>query len=442
MADLKQYWQQEADRQTTTLAALQADADTQAQALHDARSALSNEQAHFASVSRDIADARAALAVADVPADAGALVAALQADTIALRASAGTLADLSEDVARAAAALDVTTAAVARSRAALAAATLALATATAEKDIRDTAVAAVGAPPLSGIGTTASNAKTGPDQVAAKGQIDRLPASLIALATQQFTRQKRRLQDATDAALEAASARDAMSTAFGGAAGTTMAAARAFRRAEQKVLSLAGSGQSDLERAIGLFRRVAAPPPLLSAAEVAAIASTPARETAAAAGAAIVTAASTADGAARAYDSALLEAQAPDPEADVSADVATEKGTAETAAGAVAALRAAFTTRPDLDNWNVVAPDAVWQRVRDYLEALDILTRLSGLPGTMLADLVTAEAAYVTALDGAAAADRTLAYIGDVAAARQSVLDQLSHAADARLLGALRGDEI
>ena len=372
MADLMQYWQDEKNRQDQAVGDLQTQAAAQTATLQSSRAALATEQANLLAITKSIADTRTALATAP-PADAAALAATLQTQVISQRASQAKILDLSDALATASSELQAGGTAIARAQAAQTAAAAALGTTTAEKAVRDQARAAITAAPLATLGADATAAKTGSHQAAAAVQINALPASLLALCTQQLARQKQRLADAAAAVEEAAALGDAAAASAAGVDGALTGAARMFRRAERVVLDLFGAGAGAIDRANGLFDLVAGPAPLLSPSELAAVATTPARDTLAGAAAAIVGLAATADSQARAYDSALLAAQAPDSEADVTATVAAAKAASDQATTDLANARAGFAGKADLDGWDVALPDDAWQRVCDYLEAMSIL---------------------------------------------------------------------
>jgi hypothetical protein len=441
MASLKQHWQDTVDADDTRIVTLQTRAASLATSSQSARAALVSARETFSDLEDQVAAKREAVAAAASPADAEVLLDELEALIVSQRQSQGEILDLAETAADTDAQLQLTLAALERERKARTTAAAALETATAEAAIRDAAVTAVGAAPLSTLGATATAAKTGAEQTAALAKINLIPTSLRDLIEHQFDRQQQRLDDAGALVEAAAAALDTHRADTEGVTGEAAGAARVFRRAEQALLRFSGSGQADLDRALALLTDIGGND-FLTTAETNDVADD-STERKAAAGEAddVVAAVGALDAAHQAYQGALFTAQAPDPDADVSASVAAELGAVSSAEGDVTTQQGELAAvRDDLDGWTVSIPDNAWRRVRDYFQALAILDDLSSMPGTLAADLASAEDDYVGALGAVEQARLTRAYMEDAQALREAQRAARDKQSDLRLISSVRND--
>lgn len=448
---LKQFWTQERDLYdgkkkavTKALAALQQDLDKAKNAdktKGDPEDGLNKTQEALAALGAKVAEKQAALAKTTGP-DAEALVMEIRDLQIAQRGKQGQILDLQETIDSLQAGIDTQSHVLERVTARLADSEAKKKSADDAEKRRDKLKERVTTAPLKDVPGQANAAKTGADHNNAETRVKELPTELRALAEKRFNLRTARIETA---AVQSRAAEDELvkqREAWGGEWKAEQERTD-FLRAEQAVQEFASAIQSEYDRAVNLFKSIAAAK-LLSTAETAKIPATAGR-TAAAGNADAVNAAQVAvDAAALDVDTIEFDKWAADADADLSGDAAVTAKKA-TLATARATLKDDSTVNyPDkqvTDEWEAIVTDRSWKSVVDFHDANATLARLAGLSGAALAtDMDNKEAAYVTALADIAKARRRLEFVEDTVAQRSTRLADLSAARGLRLTSAVRGD--
>lgn len=449
---LVQFWTQERDLYRDKKTALTAAVTQLQQRLDKAKNAdttkgdafdgLKTAQSALADIDAKIADKRAALAKSTIPAEAQALVIAIRDLQIEQRAKSGEILDMQEEVDAAQRELDAQGKLLQRVTSRLAEREASLKMAEDAETRRGKLKTRVTTAPVKDVPTQANTATTGAEHNAAKARIDELPAELFGLAEKRFNLRVKRIADAADEVTVAENEQVSQREAWGGE-GKAEQERTAFLRAEQAVQSFASTAQPEYDRAINLYKAIAAVS-LLSASETASIAATAARTAAAANANAAVDALGGIDIAALDLEKTEFSKLAADADADLSAD-ATVTGKKNALAAAKTTFHDDSTTNyPDkqvTDEWQAIPTDRSWKSVVDYLDANATLTRLAGLSANgLVTDMDNKEAAYAAALADLAKARRRLEYVEDALALRRERLEDISGSRAMRLVSAVRGD--
>jgi hypothetical protein len=394
-------------------------------------------------LSDEIRRLRGELAAASVPANASALVEEIRVKVIDQRESYGRVLELKARVAEKRARLDTDQRALSRSRSDFEAAMHGLALAEQAAERRSNAAAALSAAPLNTLAADATAEKSGATATAAKARIDELPPALVAFAEQRFASHASRFELAVSSIGEAEAALFSHRETNDGKSGELWSAAQEFAGAEAALLGIVGAGGDDLNRARHLLAR-AESEPVVSEAEAGDAADHADGIAAATAAASVIAAESNFYAAVAAYEAAQFAARLSDPDADVTSDptVAAAKAALENAEIDLAGQKASFPERDALRDLSVVVPDRAFSKLRDYLEAIEVLDRLAATPATLISDVTAAEGAYVTALTNAVKARRTRELIEDALFERKQRAEGLVALRSELLSSSVRGDTI
>jgi len=423
-------------------------------ALQKANAQLAVDQKALDKAGSDISAARARLAVTTVPADANALIAQITQMIIKQRGLQGTVLNDQEQVAQAQAALDSASTTLARASSLTSSVQAAVAVEQADAAKRDTFRAAVTVPPLSTLKADAAAFLTGATVTHASSRLGKnFPDKIVTIAGK---RHDTRVNQVKGLMTDLSNSQDALGTeqaTDGGLAGLSAQKQIAFRRAQDALASYVATAANRFTKAKAVTAALEAieldasgtVPDVLTDAEKAQLTALSAAGTAA-------------EGTAEALDAdmngiftadAALQAQIL---ASISANVDSLSSDPNIAAKqtAVDAARTTFNNalsafvaadKKDLDQWEAVIPDAAWQVLFDYEDAMATLNELAATdPAALSAAMDGAESAYVTALGAAAIAQRRLDRLADAIAFRQERLDAAQGAISARLLSAIRGD--
>jgi hypothetical protein len=449
---LVQFWTQERDlyrNKKTALAAVVAQLQQQLdkaknadKAAGDPADGLKKAQEALTALDAQVAAKRSELAKATIPAAAQALVTEIRDLQIQQRIRQGEILDAQESIDGLQARLDTQNKALQRATARVAESEAQLKSADDAQKRRDKLKQRLAVAPLKDVPAGANAAKAGVDHNAAEARVNELPQELRTLAKKRFDLRTKRI---ADIAAELRKAEDELITQRKALVGDGKVEQErtAFARAEQAVQAFVSTAQSEFDRAVNLFKAIAATP-LLSASETAAIPTTAAR-TASAGNAEAVNDAQAAEDAAE-IDLEKLEFDklAADADADLAADAAvTAKKNALTAARTTLS-DASTVNYPDkqvTDEWQVVVVDRSWQYLVDFYDAKATLDRLAALSAAgAVTDMDNKEAAYAAVLGDLAKIRRRLEYVEDVVAERAERVSDLTAARPLRLVSSVRGD--
>jgi hypothetical protein len=439
--------------QAATKEATRAHADLTAaqQDLSGGETALAAALAQLAQLQDEATKIRQQIAVTTIVADGEALFADLEENTVETRSTQAEVVDAEDTIADA------------RSRIAGAADELER-TASAQKAAQDAKDAAekrdadhttwstaAGASPLKDIPskadvTAAGDAKTA--EAAAKARLTGangdIPKELFDLARARRAARAARLEKLRQAALDA---EDALTTelAKDGLGGTSAQAKVSFARSETALKEFALTGEERYERALTLLAGVGASTALnadekkriadLKTAGVAAIPKQEARDLAR----------KDLDDAFDELAAAFVKVIGKDPTVDpeTQTDVQTARGKITTARQTLTQKQTDYdAVKKDLELWEAAVPDATWNQLRDYEEALDLLAQLKGtVVATLVSDLGKAEEDYAKALTAERDNARKVVALDNLSRERSDRWANVARTRPTRLLGALRGDE-
>jgi DNA replication initiation complex subunit (GINS family) len=322
---------------------------------------------------------------------------------------------------------------------------------------------AAGTLPLSTLPAQAKVSTAGPAKDAADAAKKRLtgatgdiPQALFDRAEDRWAAEVKRLDDLRKAA---EAAEDALATelAKDGFSGTSEQARVAYERAERDLRYYALTAQERYDRAIALLTSVAdATRAKLTTDEKQRIADLAQAiddlKTRAANPVDVIQLQKDRDDAQVALDdaytslaTAYLKSIAADPAVDpeTTPDVTTARTAIGTATTDLATAQTAYdAAKEDLERFEASVPDATWQLLADYEEAIALLANLEAAkPGDLVTALTNAENAYATALSNQRDNERKVVALGDVARERDDHWQNAARNRTTRLLGALRGDE-
>jgi hypothetical protein len=433
--------QSAADDAQTELASAQT-------ALRAARDALVARTEELAAHNASVADLRRRIAEAVMPADVTALAGDLEDAIMQQRAKQAELLDAQDAADAASRRAQVAADEVAAAIRALANANAALVEAAAGETERAGYRAALAAAPLAGLPGAAATAKTGAAAPAAAPRVKDIPTEQRTAATARRALEYTRVAGLRTFLYDAQDDLGELLAGDTGAAGAVAQKRIAFLRAEARLREWVRSAEERYARALALLAAAADTPPP-TPEELARLTDTTLVDAAKAAAvkeAARDSAQEAFDAAQRAYDEALLDVLATDPEAvpapgddDTLDEKQADLDAAETALGtAVGEYTDAMTTA--LQRWEATVPEPLWRALDAYAEAHRLLDELAAGPGTRAADASAAELAYATALDEEAERGRARALVEAAVVTRQGAADAGSSALASRALSAVRGD--
>jgi hypothetical protein len=456
---LTQFWQQQCDLYTSEqkaahddLVAAQAALDPTADKTPANR--LAKDLAALDQVIRDIASARATLAVTTIPADAAALLDKITGLIIKRRGLQGAVLDDRDEVTQWQAASDAAAATQTRAASKLAAATANLAQAASDATRRGNLKNSVGTAPFATLKNDATTFLASATVTHAQSRIGKnFPAEILAIAQKRHDTRGNRVKSLQTMLHNAQDALASGLAADNGLSGEAAQKQLAFVRAEDALRDYLATAKSHFDKATATMRA-------LEAIEVAAAGTVPdiltdpeKAQLAAgqAAGAAAEPTAEAIDGDLNAVYSAendldaqiLTQIAANVDQLSTDPTVQAKRVAVKAKADALQNAKDAFSAanKADLDRWEAVIPDAAWSVLLDYEDALAALNGLSGIdPAALATQLDSAENDFATALASAAIAQRRADYYGDAIALRQRRVDAANDAIAARLPSAIRGD--
>lgn len=438
---VRQFAQQERARREAANTAAQAELAAAQAALLAARTTFADRTAELADLDAQLAGIRLALGVVPMPADATALAAALEEAIMDQRAKSVEVAAAEDDAAAAQRRVQAAQADLATASTAYALALTAESEAETEHDRRQGWVAALAEEPLSDLAAQATATKADDAFTDAEDRIEAdIPEALRERAAERRTAARARVTALRTSLEEAENDLGDVLDDHAGDTGAAAEAAIAFRRASASLQDWVRTAEERYARALALLDLVTSTPEptdeerariedetLVEDGEEA-IEKEAARDTAQAA----------LEAAQRAYDDAVLDALAADP--DTTPVVDDEDVTDAQDALATAEGEYTAAMRENLQRWEATVPDALWRALDAFLEAEELLDELAAGPGTRAADLSTNESAYAAALDAEARALRAQAVVERAVRERSGLADAARRTAPARTLSALRGD--
>ncbi len=457
MATLAQVRQSELAAYTTAATAATAELAAATKAATDANKAVTDVETQRRTTTESIASKRRQLAEATNPVAAATLNNEIRDLIIVARAQTGALLD-ARDAAADAAAVEVGARArsdrAAAGKAAAAAAVADEAVATAKRQAQATAL---GAAPLNGLPAAATAALAGAPGTEADQLIQgNFPAELLVLVAERFASRRTALQAAAKSVADARDAGDSDAIISRGVLGTVEIRSRVFDRARAELEEFVGRAKTRFDGAMAVLanlqrirqeRLAGQPTPdILTAAEKTSIATDAARTAAATAAGPVETQRRAITTAQTALDQEILArvAGAAIDTFPTSAPVAARRTALANARTTLATTIAGLAEKPTLDLWEIMAPDAAWQMVSDYLEAKATLTELGAttLAGanSITSRLTDAEDTYATALQAEGRARRRAGALRDALAEQEAHRDGLAGGATLRYASSIRGD--
>ncbi len=455
-----------------TLSSVAADDLQKAQAAQaDIAAALAQAQADAVQGQKDLDTANADLktlneaaaairrqiAQTTVAAEGDQLFADLEAKNVEIRAKQSDIATLQEGLtdARSRVAAGNTDAALAAAR--VKAATQAKDDADKRTDADTTLKNAATSAPLSDL-PTGSDVGQDPAKSAMEGARDRLqddlPQELLDRAHARREQARARL-DAVTAQADDAAARRADVAEPAGQAGASAKAALAFDHAEAELAVFVNGGPARRDRAFALLAGVAASTPMSNAEKqrlaalrdaAAALEDGNTHENAFVLGGKVIDAQAQVDEKQDAIAKARLDAQAADPSANPDNDPTVQTLTGELPALVQALTQAQQAVTDDMKKalaaLDAAVPDATWELIDDYEEALVLLAAIHGVnPGQLSQTLRNAETAYSQALRAELTTDDSIASFDRRARESSDRAGAFAPLRSARLLQATRGDD-
>jgi hypothetical protein len=398
-----------------------------------------------------IAAQRAKLAVTSVPAEAGALIAAITENVIAQRRLQGTMLDDKAKVVDAGAQVDAANAVLARCKSRVAAVQAAVTAADTDKKQRDALKTAIAAPPFLTIAKDASDLLGSLTTDPVKTRLEHnFSAPLLSIAQKRYAT---RIGRVASLRVTLTAAQDALANDLdtdNGLGGKVQKTWLDLQRAQAALADQVATIAVSYAKAKTLYDKLnainpPAAPDLLTDAEKAS------RQKLDATGEAAVPNAEALDtqlkgvfSARDAVDAAVLAQIASDvDQLPASTTVADKRAEANDAQSKFDADLHQFSTDKgkDLDQWEAIIPDPVWSVLLDYEDSVDALTTLKTIDLKKLAsDLDAAEDAYVTALADAEKAQRRSDALADAVALSAARLAAAQAAIGGRLASAIRGD--
>lgn len=418
-----------------------------------ARKQLDEDAAALKKLTADISANRKKLVDASVPSEVAQLNATIRDQMIEQRRLQGVILDNQEAAAMATARLDAGTLAMARAREGAATSKAAIEAATKSGEQRDKRRKAAADPPLKTLKADATAFSTGPVAADAQAVMNgNIPAELLDLLVNRHATRKSRAAMIATSLAKAEVARAEALGAISGTGGTVAEKELAFSRADTKLSEYVETAIRNYDRVVTLFKELqkikldpAKNPDILTAAQKVDAKVSPTRAAAAQKSLgvdgqldAVIDAENDLDTGLLASIDADVDAVATDPAVKALQDAVT------VAEKAYNDGRKALTTNGDrklLDEWEIVVPDAIWQRYVEYVDAMGVLAELKSTDAaSLVTELDTAEEEYALALAKAAKARRRAdAYSGEVDL-RAKRAEISSASMPARLFSAVRGD--
>lgn len=455
-----QFWQQERDIYEQEQTAAQNDLSAAQLAFGNAKDALTADLKAFTELGTQIQTARAALATTTVPADVDALTLKIRDLIVKQRAAQGTVLDDHDAIDWAQANADTATATLARATARLGDAEAKLAAAKDSNKQRQAMRTSLFLAPFDTLkddaNTLGGTVKTDADTTMGAN----FPAKLLTIAGLRHARRTAYLRDRREGIALAENAITSEANADGGTDGAAVKAGIAFQQAERKVRDYVATAKQRYDKASSTLRALQAikndpttNADVLSDAQKAQLAdpgALAARQTAEGNAESIDTDRGDVEDALKTLDAQILTAIGTDVDTlATDANVAAKRTALKTALTALKTAQDTFVAgdKTTLDDWQAVVPDAAWQTMLDYLDAVAAVNDLKAIkihPATDADSLVKllddAETAYGDALAAAAKAKRRADYLADQLVLRQERYDASSAAFSARALSAVRGD--
>jgi hypothetical protein len=457
MATLAQVRQSEVVAYTTAANAATAELAAATRAATLAGTAVTQIEGQLRTTTESIASKRRQLAEATNPVAAAALNNEIRDLLIQGRAQTGALLDARDAQAEAAAVETGARGRSDRAAAGKAAAEAALKEETAAAAKRQAQLAALGAAPLNGLPAAATAALAGPPGTEADQLIQaNFPAELLALVGERFTSRRSALQASAKSVSDARDAGESEAIISRGVLGTVEIRERGFERARTNVEDFVGRAKTRFDGAMAVLgnlqrirqeRLAGQPTPdVLSDPEKVSIATDANRTAAATAAGPVETQRRAITTAQTALDQEIL-ARVGGASIDTfpsSAQVAARRAAVAAARTTLSNTIAGLAEKPTLDLWEIMAPDAAWQLVSDYLDAKATLTDIGGTTLTgansLTSRLTDAEDAYAAALVAAGRARRRAGALADTLAEREARREGLAGGATLRYVSAIRGD--
>jgi hypothetical protein len=442
---LTQYYAEAANDAAKALTAAKNALTAATTDLTSAQSALAKAAGTLAADQAQISSIRIQLAQAQLPSDATALVAQLQASLIQTRVDQAAL-EQATDAAQAASRRQASAAA------ALPVAELAAQQATADLVASQAADIQVAAwiSTVQGAVVTAALAQVDDGATMNTLQTNATNALETIIGTGMLALFKQRRDDflAAQAAGEneltrATAALNTLLSAHEPLAGAVATARTSYEADVSQLRDLAANAVADVTNAIAALTSAATVGHLSASEQSALSAATGAAASEISAEAAVFNASATLRNDEATLDSMALGAWQTNPDFDPATDpsTSTENATIASDENALAGERTALdAVVASIDNWEVLIPDPVMNLVVAVVEAEATISRYQSVNvATLLSNLGTDEAAYAAALDALLSYERSKALIAGLVALRQADVAAAAQVAPAREATAIRG---